>query len=194
MRNVKGGEGFVAAPQVQVVHPWWYNGKRSYWRFWMWSVGDGALIAQFPAVSWRDWTPNSGEWMVASVVLLAMAGVLRDLPMFFVAVKLFLATVLGNVIHDAYRNLYRDRSRFVQLDSSLSGLCWAIAVLEGSLIRMSTELGRLVGIFKRGEWTAIGKRFDWFCGRLSGQNIREERNNGIQRMFVGAAVLWILGF
>lgn len=57
----RGGKGFVAAPNVQVTHPWWNDGKRSYWRFYMWSVGDGALIKRYPGLSYRDFAPNSAE-------------------------------------------------------------------------------------------------------------------------------------
>ncbi|KIK72372.1 glycosyltransferase family 2 protein, partial [Paxillus rubicundulus Ve08.2h10] len=38
-----GREGFHPAPEVVVTHPWWNGGRRTYWRFYMWSKGDGGL-------------------------------------------------------------------------------------------------------------------------------------------------------
>ncbi|KAF5348570.1 hypothetical protein D9756_009659 [Leucocoprinus leucothites] len=53
--------GFLPAPTAIVTHPWWNNGKRSYWRFHKWSLGDGHLINVYPELSYRDYAPNSAE-------------------------------------------------------------------------------------------------------------------------------------
>ena len=65
----RGGEGFRAAPEVVVTHPWWRVGKRSYWRFYMWSVGDGALVKMFPEYRYVDYTPNGAEQLLLCAVL-----------------------------------------------------------------------------------------------------------------------------
>lgn len=65
-----GGEGFRAAPEVVVAHPWWCDGKRSYRRFYMWSIGDGALVKMFPEYTYRDHTPDNAEIFLFSTFLL----------------------------------------------------------------------------------------------------------------------------
>ena len=73
MVHKRGGEGFVAAPFVKVTHPWWNNGKRSYWRFRYWSIGGGALVEQFPQHTYRDYAPNAAECLCLCLILATTA-------------------------------------------------------------------------------------------------------------------------
>ncbi|KAI3621132.1 glycosyltransferase family 2 protein [Moniliophthora roreri] len=183
-------EAFFAAPEVVVTHPWWNEGKRSYWRFYMWSVGDGALIKLYPEHSYRDHTPNSAELILLCILGAAGAIVTRHLsPIFFV--KALAATVLANVIHDCYRHLWRNPDRIQNMKSTIMGIWWVIAVIESSFIRMFSEIGRLRGLLGRREWMQTGKRFDWFAGRWGDGPMNEERLNGKQR-FGLAAFLFLL--
>ncbi|KAG1802208.1 glycosyltransferase family 2 protein [Suillus plorans] len=54
-----GGEGFYPAPRVIATHPWWKNGQRSYWRFYMWSKGDGGLMKLYPNLTLSDSRPGN---------------------------------------------------------------------------------------------------------------------------------------
>jgi hypothetical protein len=181
-----GGEGFYPAPEVIATHPWWNEGQRSYWRFYMWSKGDGGLIKLYPELTYVDHTPNSAELFVisASLEIIGMFAYLftRSSIVLNIAMSLAMGTVIANVTHDMYRHLWRNADRAKALKSSLKGLGWAIAVAESALIRMASEGGRLIGLLERGEILLLGRRFDWFTGRAGNGPMNEEMKNGRQRM------------
>ncbi|KAG9123640.1 hypothetical protein FRC07_014415 [Ceratobasidium sp. 392] len=182
----RGGTGFVAAPKVIAVHPWWNGGRRSYRRFFSWGQGDGALIKMHPDLAWRDWSPNSAETLLLSPVLILAGAVLG----FFGRGQLFrtagavipINTIIVNILHDAYRHCINGREHAGSFSTSVGRIGWGVAVCEGALIRITNEMGRLVGILRRGEWTCVGKRFDWFAGGPGA--IVPERNGNLQRSVV----------
>lgn len=189
----KKGQGFHPAPAVIVTHPWWDGGRRSYRRFYMWSKGDGGLIKLYPQLSYIDNAPNSAELLLISYVL-GSVGV----PFFLLtgitfpsilAFHLAGMTIIGNMVHDMYRHLYRDAHRTTAIKSTLGGPRWVIAVAESSLIRVASECGRTVGILERGEIGCLGHRFDWFTHRAGGGPRREEKMNSRQRIAVIIAML-----
>ncbi|KIK36718.1 glycosyltransferase family 2 protein [Suillus luteus UH-Slu-Lm8-n1] len=193
-----GGKGFCPAPRVVATHPWWSNGQRSYWRFYMWSKGDGGLIKLYPNFTYLDHTPNSAELFLISTAL-TILGVFtylftRSSVVFLVSMGLAIATVIANIAHDMYRHLWRDMNRTKALRSSLRGIGWAVAVAESALIRMASEGGRLIGLFERGEIMLIGHRFDWFTGRAGNGPMNEEIMNGQQRMALVALIFGVLCF
>lgn len=175
----RGGTAFWAAPNVSIVHPWWNGGRRSYWRFYMWSKGDGALIKMYPDLSWQDSTPNSAELLLLSGIIVLLGALIQNSFAICLGVSLVISTFVANLFQDAYRHLIRDKDRTKSINTTIGPLAWVIAVFEGGLIRMASEMGRLVGILERGEWASVGKRFDWFAGGPWG--ITEERKNGIER-------------
>jgi len=177
-----GGEGFYPAPHVIATHPWWNDGQRSYWRFYMWSKSDRGLMKLYPNLTYLDYTPNSAEFFTRSSVV------------FIVSMSLAMATVIANIAHDMFRHLWKDTNRTKALRSSLRGLGWAVAVAESALIRMVSEGGRLVGLLERGEVMFIGHRFDWFTGRAGDGPMNEERMNGQQRMALVALIFGVLCF
>ena len=186
-----GGEGFVAAPNVVVTHPWWNDGKRSYWRFYMWSFGDGALINRFPPNSYRDFTPNAAELCVGTCGFGMLSMCIGRWDLLGLCMGGFISTILANVIHDCYRHLWvhpeRDRSFNVDVRMRGNGGLWFLAVVEGCFIRIFSELGRFRGILARREFGSIGKRFDWFCGRWKGP-VEEERNAGVERFLLAVLI------
>lgn len=181
----RGGTGFWPAPKASVVHPWWNGGRRSYWRFYMWSKGDGALIKMYPELSWRDTTPNSAELFLLSALVILCGIFIRGFVLRF-GVTLAIATLIINLLHDAYRHLIRYKERTEVIKTTIGPLSWVLAVFEGGLIRMTSEMGRLIGILERKEWASVGKRFDWFTGHPWG--IVEERNGGIERFVLISAL------
>ncbi|KAG1790699.1 NAD-dependent epimerase/dehydratase [Suillus plorans] len=193
-----GGEGFYPAPRVIATHPWWNDGQRSYWRFYMWSKGDGRLVKLYPSMTYLDYTPNSAELFLISTAL-AFLGAFTYLftkgsVVFIVSMCLALATVIANIAHDMFRHLWRDTNRTKALRSSLRGLGWAVAVAESALIRMASEGGRLIGLLERGDVMFVGHRFDWFTGRAGDGPMNEERMNGQQRMALVALIFGVLCF
>ncbi|KAG2341695.1 glycosyltransferase family 2 protein [Suillus weaverae] len=193
-----GGEGFYPAPRVVATHPWWSDGQRSYWRFYMWSKGDGGLIKLYPNLTYLDHSPNSAELFListASTVLGSFTYLFtRSFVVFNISMSLALATVIANIVHDMYRHLWRDTNRTKALRSSLRGLGWAVAVAESALIRMASEGGRLIGLLERGEIMLVGHRFDWFTGRAGDGPMNEEIMNGQQRMALVALIFGVLCF
>ncbi|KAG1805302.1 glycosyltransferase family 2 protein [Suillus subaureus] len=193
-----GGEGFYPAPHVVATHPWWSDGQRSYWRFYMWSKGDGGLIKLYPNLTYLDHTPNSAELFListASTILGAFTYLFtRSSVVFIVSMSLAMATVIANIVHDMYRHLWRDTNRTKALRSSLRGLGWAVAIAESALIRMASEGGRLIGLLERGEIMLIGHRFDWFTGRAGDGPMNEEILNGQQRMALVVLIFGVLCF
>lgn len=189
----RGGTGFWPAPEASVVHPWWNEGRRSYWRFYMWSKGDGALIKMYPQLAWQDSTPNSAELLFFSALLSVLGCVLRLLNLGWkasqVGLVIFGSTLIVNLLHDAYNHLGRHRDRTEVIKTSVGRMEWVLAVCEGAFIRMFSEYGRLIGLLERGEWVYIGKRFDWFAGGPYG--IVEERSGGVEKLafIVGLAAV-----
>lgn len=186
-------QGFHPAPAVIVTHPWWNEGKRSYHRFYMWSKGDGGLIRLYPDLTYIDHAPNSGELLLTSCALICIG-----VPVFlltgivFPAVlgfQLAGATIIGNIVHDMYRHLYRDANRTTAINSTLAGPKWVVAVAESSLIRVASEWGRVVGILERGEIGCLGYRFDWFTHRMGDGPRNEEKKNSRQRIAIIVVML-----
>ncbi|KAE9397627.1 glycosyltransferase family 2 protein [Gymnopus androsaceus JB14] len=188
----EGRQGFFAAPDMKVTHPWWNHGRRSYWRFYMWSVGDGALVAMYPEHCYRVWLPNSAETLFLWVCVAGFMICQGMWPQY--ALRGALYTIIANVVHDCYRHLWRDtdRTRNVNIGPKMLGISWGVAVIESSLIRMVSEVGRLRGVLGRREFRHVGKRFDWFAGRWGEGPVNEETTNGQQRFFLLLLMLLFL--
>lgn len=179
-------DAFQAAPDVVVTHPWWKGGKRSYWRFYMWSKGDGGLIRLYPEHTYFDAAPNSAEFLLLSGLIFILGCLTMNISVTLYGVRLAIMVVLANVVHDAYRHLFSPEGikRATAIQTNLTGSRWVIAVLESALIRMFSESGRTVGMMERGEVTMLGRRFDWFTEKLGDGPRREERWNSAVRLVV----------
>jgi glycosyltransferase involved in cell wall biosynthesis len=183
-----GGEGFHAAPDVVVTHPWWYGGKRSYKRFYMWSIGDGALVKMYPEHTYIDHAPNSAEQLLLCAFGFFVAVLCNSCRLFVLVGKLGGAVILANVVHDLYRHLWRNRDRARAINSTVGGPRWLLSIAESTLVRMASEMGRVVGMLKRGEGH-FGRRFDWFAGRIGNGPRNEERRNNLERIFIFVAIV-----
>lgn len=113
--------------------------------------------------------------------------VTRSSWLFAMACKHIAATMFANILHDCYRHLWRDVRRTLDMNTGITGSQWILAVLESSLVRMVSECGRAVGIMQRGEVMMLGKRFDWFAGRVEGPKT-EERRNSLERLALHLAI------
>lgn len=185
----RGGTGFMAAPKAVVTHPYWNEGKRSYWRFYMWSKGDGALIKLYPHHGYLDYAPNSAELLVCTMFVTfittltsSMVGISMTAPVYRGLWSLA-SVILANVIHDAYRHLIRHPERCQSIKTTIHGISWILAVLESTFVRIASEVGRTVGILERHELSYILHRFDWFAGhpKFGEGPKREERRNSMER-------------
>ncbi|KAF9003128.1 hypothetical protein BDZ89DRAFT_1049996 [Hymenopellis radicata] len=188
VRKRKDGFVFFAAPELRVVHPWWRNGRRDYARFYGWGFGDSNLLKKWREFTYRDYTPNSAEFLFISVIIATAGIVARRLDLIVFAVELALSTVIANVLHDMYRLLYTTTSfDFDKIPGRpderqlVEGPSRVLAVVESTVIRMFSEAGKTVGIVTKGEWRLLGRRFDWFIGRWHDLPKRNERRNGVER-------------
>jgi nucleoside-diphosphate-sugar epimerase/glycosyltransferase involved in cell wall biosynthesis len=168
-KNGEGSDGFCAAPAVVVTHPWWNCGRPSFWRFYGWGKGDGALIKLYPQFCYRDFTPSSGETLLLCIVVF-LFGLLFPLDPAHRRQSLSLslcgviAVVLANVSHSIYKATFPDYDRWEFQQCTVSGFKYVAAIIVSAFIRMVSELGRTVGMLGRGEIWCLGKRFDWFAG------------------------------
>ena len=197
--RMHGGEGFVAAPRVRVTHPWWNAGRRSWWRFYMWSKGDGALVSLYPEHNYRDFSPNAAECLLlcALVFVLGSCAAVFDRALAFnatrFAVLAAVSVVLANIVHDILRHTVLHPERVKDMKTPVRGAQWTFAIVEGALIRMFSEWGRVVGLLERGDIMLLSHRFDWFCGVWGDGPMREERRNNQIRLAMSVAVFAILG-
>jgi nucleoside-diphosphate-sugar epimerase/glycosyltransferase involved in cell wall biosynthesis len=184
-----GKEAFRVAENCIATHPWWMEGNRSYQRFHMWAFGDGGLIAKFPENCYWDYAPNSAELMAVCLIGILLGVVTARTGVIYGAVKAFIAVLIANVIHDGYRHIIQHPERYANMNTTLTGIQWTLAVVESSLIRMWSELGRLRGVLGRREYGSIGRRFDWFTGVAGDGPKSEERWNSVQRLSLVIALL-----
>lgn len=182
-------EGFRAAPKVVVTHPWWNDGCRSYRRFYMWGKGDGALVAMFPQHCFQDSLPNSAEIILYCLAFGTMSLVLSFTRLAALGYLGAVAVPLANIFHDIHNHISGHIPRDPR--TTLSGLPWTLAVLEGGLIRIISEGGRLVGQIERGEFKFLqpSQRFDWFVGRVGTAPIDNERKHSRERFIIWLALL-----
>ncbi|KAH6908593.1 NAD-dependent epimerase/dehydratase [Coprinopsis sp. MPI-PUGE-AT-0042] len=185
----RGGVGFVAAPKVEVTHPWWNKGNRSYWRFYMWAYGDGLLVSRFPDLTYQDFAPNTAECLLLSLaiplLLLPFTSATRLTIYGLVRATFFFVSdlILANVLHDLYNLLWRHPERNANINSAIrSGPAFWTAIVESTFIRIASEMGRVKGVIDRRDWSCFGRRFDWFAHRVGNGPRSEERRNSVERV------------
>ncbi|KXN88390.1 GDP-mannose 3,5-epimerase 2 [Leucoagaricus sp. SymC.cos] len=186
--------GFLGAPEATVTHPWWNEGKRSYWRFHKWSLGDGHLIDVYPELSYLDHAPNSAECFLLCAFIFVIGTIFLSSKMMVFSAEGCLCIFVANIVHDVYRHavLHPERNKSLDIHPRIrkNRLLWILAIMESSLIRQFSELGRLRGMIEKREWRSLGKRFDWFVGRIPGDGPRkEERRNSTERVGLTLALV-----
>lgn len=193
-----GGEGFRGAPNVIITHPWWNNGSwRSFNHFRKWGIGDGALVQMYPNLSYRDAAPNCAETVLIAVFLCILVAVVNVIAVllgknasWIISIRLLQLLLLSipkvmiaHVLHDIYRHVYSEKDHYLP---ELRGRRRILAAGESAVVRMFSEWGRLEGMIRRREWRCIGRRFDWFAGRLGDGPSTTER-----RLSRGRFQLWM---
>jgi GT2 family glycosyltransferase len=159
------------------VHPWWTDGRRSYWHFRMWGLGDGRLQKLYPEQCYRS-APCAVETLLAVAVvglapfwLAAYSGLLAGSPMVTPRWVLQLAAIifLGVLEVDMLGNVLCDRLLLRVVNSeSLGGWRRTLGAMEAALILGFAELGRLQYHLRHpnGRLRDIGVRFDFYCGKI----------------------------
>jgi GT2 family glycosyltransferase len=148
-RGGRGGQAFVSVPEAWVEHPWWTDGRGSYRRFFRWAFGDSRLPALHP--QHRYW---NAPMLPEALLLLIIAWMLGPPISLSVGAAVLLALVGTELVVD-YGKLWC-RGRRVSLR----------VALESTIIRLTNDLGRLMGNFSRGRLWGLFERFDYFCDRV----------------------------
>ncbi|KAG8907203.1 hypothetical protein FRC01_007768, partial [Tulasnella sp. 417] len=177
-----GGEGFYGAPEMQAIHPWWNNGGSTYKRFFKWAKGDGALMAMFPQFAYSAAAPNGGEVLLSFIIVTGTGLILGPFldPGFTISIfgiKTFFAAIFVNVGYTLHGYFGRSsEERTASLGATLDLEVQLVAAVESAWIRMTSEMGRTVGVLRRREWNRLGRRFDWWTGRAgTGHQVAEHQ-------------------
>lgn len=201
VKLVDCGEGFRGAPNMTVIHPWWNHGRRSFNHFRGWGLGDGGLVKMHPTFAYMDRAPNSAETLLLATILCALAAALAILApwttdtrvnsthAFYALLLSIPEVVVANVLYEIHRHLC-STERHHHLPH-LRGLRRILAAGESAVVRMFNEWGRLEGMIRRGEWTCIGWRFDWFAGRFGEEPLHTERRHTLGRFQLWLQILLI---
>ena len=164
----------------------------------MWSKGDGGLVKLYPEHAYRDFSPNAAECMLACLLALVMG----MLIMFFnvtlagfvvkAALVFSISSMLANIGHDLLRHLVLHPERIRGMRTTLTGWKWIAAMIEGAVIRVFSEWGRVVGLLERGDYHLLLMRFDWFCGIKGEAPKQEEMRNNHARAVLSLALFLLL--
>ncbi|RIB29881.1 Glycosyltransferase Family 2 protein [Gigaspora rosea] len=197
-KNIQDGEGFRGAPSIKAVHPWWNNGKRTYFRFAKWAYGDGKLIKMYPEHAYKDNFPNSAELLLIHapfIIIFLLTKIMINNQILnrltFMTTVSMLLVVIANMIFDIIRFVILEPESYVP---NLKGYRRIIAAAESSIVRIASESGRLYGILCRKEWGYIGWRFDWFTGRLGDDTKNIEKRFSMIRFNVWAFLIFLAVF
>jgi GT2 family glycosyltransferase len=170
---------FRAAPKASVHHPWWNDGSRQYRRFARWAYGDGQLPTLHRRYRYYN-APNMVETLfLGALVLIPAAGMglvsLGKVAAFF--------ALVGLIEFGAEAVRLRSRQQGARLLTSV----------EATLVRISSDVGRITGNLKRRHLLCFGERFDYF---VTGESIKYERKVAVPKffLFVAAAFAVLLLF
>lgn len=190
----RGLQGFKPAPKVVVTHPWWNEGKRTYRRFFLWAKGDSALASRFPQHCYIETLPNSAELGLYCFLVGTFGLTVSSSTIAFLGYWGVLSVLLANIGLDFWQHL----SGKIIKDSrtSLTGFRWVVAIMEGSIVRISSEAGRVAGLIERGEFIPFRPRprFDWFVGRLGSGPLVKEINQNFQRFLAWMFIMSLAVF
>lgn len=181
----QGGQGFHSAPGVLCSHNWWYDGKRSYYRFYRWARGDSLLIKLHPELTYLDHAPNGAELLLFAI-LLAVAGTLVWISsgknlLLVAGIHLIGATLAGHILSDMVEHYLRGDASAAKVNSTLTGTRWALAGVEATVLRFVCETARVITHIRRKEFEVIGRRFEIYAFRMGKGRMDEERRKSRQR-------------
>ena len=180
----RGLQGFKPAPKVIVTHPWWNEGQRTYRRIFMWAKGDCALASKFPQHCYIDTLPNSAELGLYCFLVGTIGLAISSSTITFLGYWGVLSVLLANIGYDFWQHLSGKITKDPR--TTLTGFCWVVAIMEGGIVRLSSEAGRVAGLIQRGEFIPFRPRprFDWFVGRLGAGPAAKEINQNLQLFIV----------
>lgn len=120
-----------------------------------WAKGDGALLGHYPEFCYRDAAPNSAELLVGCMLLAVITAAVWAVTGWeswrWAAEASLLGAVMvppANMLAEIHRHVAAEPRAMVP---GMQGGRRVAAAAEGALIRVASELGRLLGMWQRGE-------------------------------------------
>jgi GT2 family glycosyltransferase len=154
----KSGSWFTSVPAAKIVHPWWNEGQSQYRRFARWAYGDSSLPKRHSKYKFRN-APNFIETALIFSVVSALAFMAFKTSMVWLFVWL-IAAFCSELLMDGLR------MRLAGKNQSM------IVSTQATLIRLSNDIGRLLGHIKHLRIQGLTERFDYF---MTGEHINYER-------------------
>lgn len=181
-------EGFVAAPAAIAVHLWWNNGSPAYSRFFGWSYGDSHLIELYPNLCYCAF-PNLAETILI-VVLMFLCTLWSSycFEYFKCSLVFILSSILSDFIYDAYNTYYIFNESPILLNSFFDKIS---SIIQSTVIRNCSELGRLCSHLLLGRISCICRRFNWFGSMWLG-SIKVEYINSLKRFLFRVVFFFII--
>jgi glycosyltransferase involved in cell wall biosynthesis len=149
-----GGRAFLSVPGAMVRHPWWGDGHRGYRRFIRWAFGDSRLPALHPEARFINWPTMWETWLM--------------LILFWSLVPSASSIVVVGVVCSVASEFVVDYAKLRRRGLVPSFLDAA----ESVLIRLSIDLGRILGNASRFRPSGFLEHFDFF---YTGEHISYER-------------------
>jgi glycosyltransferase involved in cell wall biosynthesis len=144
---------FKTVPEAAVYHDWWKNGRRTYTRFFRWAYGDSRLPDMYPKNRFYNF-PNMVETLSLGIPIFAGLSLASLFSLHSIGLWIGLVVFSEFVVE-----LSRVKTRYP--NSSVRD------AFEATVVRLSNDLGRVVGSLRRGDITGFLKRFDYFMTKES---------------------------
>lgn len=171
----ESGTWFTSVPTATVIHPWWAKGSHQYRRFARWAYGDSSLPTLHPSYKFRN-APNMIEIALINILLGVFAFGFMKMSLEWILVWLAIALIL-ELLMDGFRMRLQGKNQT------------PLVSVQATLIRLSNDLGRIVGHLKRLHFLGITERFDYF---MTGEHIRYERFVAFSKFIVYASLAIVL--
>jgi hypothetical protein len=144
----------------------------------------------FPQHCYIDTLPNSAELGLYCFLAGTIGLVVSSSTITFLGYWGVLSVLLASIGYDFWQHI----SGKIIKDSrtTLTGFCWVVAIMEGSIVRISSEGGRVAGQIERGEFIIPFRprpRFDWFVGRVGNGPALNEINQNFQRFLAWTFIM-----
>lgn len=156
---------FVSVPDAFVVHPWWGSGSRQFRRFARWAFGDSRLPSLHPKFRFRN-APNLVESLILGSILLGGLSLIGFLP-----ANVLPTWIVSVIVLEFLSEAVRLQHRQITFVTSI----------EATLVRLSNDLGRLLGNLSRGHITGFTERFDFFATQ---ESIKYERKVAVVKFLL----------
>ena len=164
-------------PEAIVKQGWWNDGKRSYRRFFRWAYGDSILPQLHRKYKYLNY-PNLVETLVISIPFLTIISLMLGISLIVIPTFIILSFVADFFWESISVKLIRPSAKI-------------ISVIEGAIVRISNDLGRLIGNLSRRWFGGFLERFDYF---MTGESIKFEQKIAGAKFISFSMTLFLIMF